>query len=485
MTRQTLLSLGATLLLLVAGCALTTACQDDSPEAPRTPLRLTVQRASGLPARSTYDNTWLGDGSEQVAVCVDGVVKPYVVSDPSGTLEPATGTDPFYWSRASLTVEAWYPYAESRPETLTVPYDQSTVAALEAADRLTAAATTVAAGAGTVSLTLSHSLARVEFTLTDPDGNPYATDVSALMVAPDGSIVSPCYNASTGVFSALLPPGTLDAGRPLVRLTIFGLSYDVYPSSADLALTAGTVCSFSCLVSSYSPSELKIGDYVYSDGSISDGGLRVLADDGSYAKADLAPLAGKTCVGIVFHLRSSASPTDACAYQSGSGTAFSGEPKGYIVSVDENASQWCSTEPHADDQTPNNAINGYTYTATYATKHSSKGLIAIPWCVGHTALPEAEGRLYSTWYMPCQKEYILLRGEQGGQPRVYNIVNENLAKVADGVQMGTSFYSTCALMGSWGNFLYVYNLSTGSGDAGDYANYVCNTFPYRAMCAFQ
>lgn len=52
----------------------------------------------------------------------------------------------------------------------------------------------------------------------------------------------------------------------------------------------------------FSADELKIGDYFYSDGTWSDGGLRKRKDDGSMVIADPkpAPVEGKTVVGIVF-----------------------------------------------------------------------------------------------------------------------------------------------------------------------------------------
>lgn len=52
----------------------------------------------------------------------------------------------------------------------------------------------------------------------------------------------------------------------------------------------------------FNADELKIGDYFYSDGTWSDGGLRKHKDDGSMVIADPkpAPVEGKTVVGIVF-----------------------------------------------------------------------------------------------------------------------------------------------------------------------------------------
>lgn len=60
---------------------------------------------------------------------------------------------------------------------------------------------------------------------------------------------------------------------------------------------------------SFTADELKIGDYFYSDGTWSDGGLRKRYDDGSVAIAEPKPApvmvnpatgAGRAVVGIVF-----------------------------------------------------------------------------------------------------------------------------------------------------------------------------------------
>ena len=56
-------------------------------------------------------------------------------------------------------------------------------------------------------------------------------------------------------------------------------------------------------VTEYAAADLKMGDYLYSDGTTSDGGLRKLYPDGTVETAPqtVAPEAGKTVIGIVFH----------------------------------------------------------------------------------------------------------------------------------------------------------------------------------------
>lgn len=51
----------------------------------------------------------------------------------------------------------------------------------------------------------------------------------------------------------------------------------------------------------YIGSDLKMGDYFYSDGTWSDGGLRGIFDDGTIEEVERMPKSGKTVVGIVFY----------------------------------------------------------------------------------------------------------------------------------------------------------------------------------------
>lgn len=89
----------------------------------------------------------------------------------------------------------------------------------------------------------------------------------------------------------------------------------------------------------YDPAQLKLGDYYYSDGSWSDGGLR--AKNTQTEELVLTnPLpgpvltnpetnTGRTCIGIVFY--TGRHPADDCVYLSKTGSAM--EVKGYVVSL--------------------------------------------------------------------------------------------------------------------------------------------------------
>ena len=86
----------------------------------------------------------------------------------------------------------------------------------------------------------------------------------------------------------------------------------------------------------YTAADLKMGDYLYSDGTTSDGGLRKLFPDGTFETAPeaVAPEAGKTVIGIVFHAGRHA--TDASDYTSpltAGGPTLAGEVRGYAMAL--------------------------------------------------------------------------------------------------------------------------------------------------------
>lgn len=89
-------------------------------------------------------------------------------------------------------------------------------------------------------------------------------------------------------------------------------------------------------VTEYTAADLKMGDYLYSDGTTSDGGLRKLYPDGTTETAPeaVAPEAGKTVIGIVFHAGRHA--TDASDYTSpltAGGPTLAGEVRGYAMAL--------------------------------------------------------------------------------------------------------------------------------------------------------
>ena len=89
-------------------------------------------------------------------------------------------------------------------------------------------------------------------------------------------------------------------------------------------------------VTEYTAADLKMGDYLYSDGTTSDGGLRKLFPDGTVETAPeaVAPEAGKTVIGIVFYAGRHA--TDASDYTkplNAGGPTLADNVRGYAVAI--------------------------------------------------------------------------------------------------------------------------------------------------------
>lgn len=90
----------------------------------------------------------------------------------------------------------------------------------------------------------------------------------------------------------------------------------------------------------YGPSDLKLGDYYYSDGTWSDGGLRKLYPDGKYEAETIAPSSGKRTIGIVIYAGKHA--TDNSDYTKAlteGGPTLSGNVNGYAMAITDATEQ--------------------------------------------------------------------------------------------------------------------------------------------------
>ena len=143
-------------------------------------------------------------------------------------------------------------------------------------------------------------------------------------------------------------------------------------------------------VTEYTAADLKMGDYLYSDGTTSDGGLRKLFPDGTVETAPeaVAPEAGKTVIGIVFHAGRHA--TDASDYTmplTAGGPTLAGEVRGYAVAITDatlgtsREAQWVAGPEgeynfRSGVSTDKYAWNGYANCRAmhdYVTAHAGEG----------------------------------------------------------------------------------------------------------------
>ena len=117
--------------------------------------------ALSVDTKATTDNNW--QGVDQVAIQVDGAVKPYDV-EASGDYATATLTSdaPFYWQNtAPIQVSAWWPYTEGSTDmpAVVVQADQSEETNFHQSDYICALDQTVEFG-GTQALTFTHRTPR-------------------------------------------------------------------------------------------------------------------------------------------------------------------------------------------------------------------------------------------------------------------------------------------------------------------------------------
>ena len=309
------------------------------------PLKLTAEVAQQPQTRAGGKDAWTG--GEEIGVTVEGYIggmpKTYVM-DASGNAVPKDDANAIYWKNtAEARITAWTPpYINGSPDVDIS--DQS--GGYAAFDILYANA--IGRYDQTINLRFNHRMAKMEITLAAGEGvteeEVEGATVTLLgdseayfsggMVGAanqsDGEI-KPYHDAATKKYEAVVVPQDM-TGKPLIRIAV-GSDVFTYTPDTDAAgnLKAGKRYAYAITVKangievqaatsgtwsdggeesvsskevkrSFTADELKIGDYFYSDGTTSDGGLRKLYTDGSVmiAAEKPSPLSGKTVVGIVF-----------------------------------------------------------------------------------------------------------------------------------------------------------------------------------------
>lgn len=331
-----------------------TACtQDGLPKdgAEGTPMTFTATGLNFPDARSraTVDGDW--EGVNTVAVKIGYETKAYTVTSVSGDNASVTLTsgNPFYWSSTvPVTVSAWpctdisspdmpFPddhFIERMPEVV-VQEDQSGDGFAES-DFIAAEPQEVSIG--DPSLKFTHRTARVTVTLISEDGSSVngATMNFLGLNTRNGnpaSIIS--HNvAGTNVYEALLPPQTINQGVIFISVKLGGISYTYTLKDDDIELEAGNRYNYTLSVNAtgleleevsggewtdsgesedvtsrevlvrYTAGDVKKGDYIYQDGTTSDGGLRLIYVDGEMVTTSEKPQPiiddANPVVGIVF-----------------------------------------------------------------------------------------------------------------------------------------------------------------------------------------
>lgn len=339
------------LSIATLACGLLVSCSGDEPADTgrlpdgRYPLQLTVEVAAQQ-SRTGGKDAW--SGGEEIGVTMDGMLgsKKYVM-DASGNAAPVDDENAIYWrSTAEARVTAWYPDIDW-------PYvDISDQRSGYAAFDVLYASTVSRYDARTV-LKFNHRMAKIEFTLAAGKGikaedvvgatatvlGDATAYVSCGMIGAadqsDGEI-RPYHDTSTNKFEAIVVPQDM-TGRPLIRISLGGRTFDYTPATEAAGnLKSGKLYTYAITVNAdgievstvsgntwgdngtenissvevtyYAAGQLKIGDYFYSDGTWSDGGLRKRYSDGRMDIANPKPTPvlksangkSRTVIGIVF-----------------------------------------------------------------------------------------------------------------------------------------------------------------------------------------
>lgn len=329
----------ASLSLVAASCGKTEPESATALPEGKYPLKLTAEMTQPL-TRSGGKDAWTG--GEEIGVSMAGLLSPRkFVIEPGGSAKPIDAANAIWWKNADeARVTAWYPDIVNPALDIS---DQSG----GYADFDLVWATAVGRYDRDIVLQFTHRMAKIEFSLAAGDGITEEELASAsvkvlgddeayfsigMIGAADKSDgeIAPYYDSATKKFEAVVVPQDM-TGKPLIRIGLGGKAFAYTPETQSKGkLDAGTCHSYAITVKAnglevetpwgydwsyggeenvtpkqvqlFKADELKIGDYFYSDGTWSDGGLRKRYEDGSMGTADPkpAPEEGKTVVGIVF-----------------------------------------------------------------------------------------------------------------------------------------------------------------------------------------
>ncbi len=210
----------AYLMAVGALCALT-ACSTDcglgDTLAEPQPLvfNATQGELTGSVTRAATDGTW--DGTEQVAIQINGGgAKCYKVAS-SGALTPSNSSDTFYRTdKNNLSVTAWYPYSASQPTAPTIVLDQSTKANYESCNLMTA--TAIAVYGQSTTLTFAHQAARLVLHITDTEGSSVTNATVKFTIG--GKEYTAYHETGSDSYSILVAPNTsVTSGADFVSIT--------------------------------------------------------------------------------------------------------------------------------------------------------------------------------------------------------------------------------------------------------------------------
>lgn len=313
----------------------------------RYPIEFTAEGVEIEPfTRATVDGDW--NGVESVAVWIftrfGNEVKRYsVTSSDGGKSAKLTSDDPFWWryNGERQGVIAWYPYSDSYPSAWTVKADQSIVENYRASDLIEGRNTDLSFAErndpSKNRIVFQHITSKIVVDLVAGpgvtlDGNTSVKFLNVSGVETGNMVTAYRPDVAKQSFHALLLPLIIAAGTPFIQVNV-GSDVFVYTPSAERQLTANTSYTYTITVKAhgievveamvgewtdggsedvagrtvlakYTADDVKKGDYIYKDGTTSDGGLRRIYSDGTMVCEATKPqpktIEDNPVVGIVF-----------------------------------------------------------------------------------------------------------------------------------------------------------------------------------------
>ncbi len=232
----------------VAAIALCAACSEDAElgndtlAKPQPLVFVATQEAltATSETRAAVDDTW--EGGEEIAIQIGDDVKKYKVSsDDKSTLEPSDSDNTFYRTNTgNISITAWYPYSDTKPEAPTISTDQSESTDLESSNLMTATATAVY-GKSTTTLAFSHEAARLRFHFYEE--NTTDTPLTGATVKVTVGTTPTTYTAhedGNGYYSVLVASGTtISKNADFLSITVSGSGTYKSAAPADVTFKAG------------------------------------------------------------------------------------------------------------------------------------------------------------------------------------------------------------------------------------------------------
>lgn len=311
---------------------------------PNQGLPFTIKAQIEAATKSAPQGTWDGDEFLSVRVVRNDIpeIKKYGIGS-NGVMYADASNAPFNFENGETSlsgVEIWYPYSAGL-ENIGVQIDQSDLGNYKRSAVLYSGNNTINAGENTVSM--YHQTAVIEINIAKDGIIGSASEISEIKIGDNNLALSGTFTPkddksgswelssangfiipfatkadnAAAAYRAMSLPQNME-GKTLFSIkTASGKSFAYVGDAKSGNLKAGFIHTYDVTVYEdrievsfngeeaeklLSPNTLKPGDYFYSDGTWSDGGLRKVNDNGTLEWADTKPepVSGKKVIGIVF-----------------------------------------------------------------------------------------------------------------------------------------------------------------------------------------